>query len=79
MKRRDFINSSTLASVGLSTLFLSSCDTKVSVKTSDKTTVEDLSTFSLNEETISGLQEKMKAGTLSSESITQLYLNELNR
>ena len=79
MKRRDFINSSTLASVGLSTLFLSSCDTKVSVKTSDKTTVEDLSTFSLNEETISGLQEKMKAGTLSSESITQLYLKRIEQ
>jgi amidase len=77
MKRRDFINNTALATAGLSSFFLAACDSNVSVKTSAKTTDVDFSTFSLNEETITGLQEKMKAGTLTSESITQLYLKRI--
>lgn len=73
MKRRNFFKTSALAGATLAIAPLNSC-IQPSVKS---TAADDYSTFELNELTIGELQEKMKAGTLTSEQITRKYLDRI--
>jgi amidase len=78
MKRRDFITSSTIATAGLSSMLVTSCnpaDKPVKVEGVSAETIPD---FELNEESISSLQEKITAGKYSSEQITKLYLDRID-
>ena len=79
MKRRDFITTGTLATAGLSSLLLGSCN-EPGTKTEEQPlpaagTAPD---FELNEESVSSLQEKMASGKYSSEQITKLYLDRID-
>ncbi|MGN6292637.1 MAG: amidase [Chitinophagaceae bacterium] len=77
MKRRDFLTASAITTAGISSLLISckpgtSSDTKAKEKTNDQ-----LPAFELDETDISSLQEKMAAGTYTSEKITDLYLSRI--
>ncbi len=74
MKRRSFIYSGTLAGLTYSLFPLSSCTSSVAPSPDAGKSV---ATFELEEITISSLQEKMNAGTHSSKTITQMYLDRI--
>jgi amidase len=76
MKRRDFLTTSTLATAGITSLLAASCNSD-SPKTKDPASGEASADFALNEETISGLQEKMASGKYTSEHITKEYLDRI--
>jgi len=77
MKRRTFLTTTTLATVGITTLFIEGCN--VSKKdTGDKKNDDDSSTsFELDEETITSLREKLDSGMYSSEQLVELYLKRI--
>ncbi|HTD94588.1 MAG TPA: amidase [Chitinophagaceae bacterium] len=80
MKRRDFISSGTLATAGLASLLASCNNTPAPVPDAAKTAGNDQNKaddFSLNEADVTGLQQKMAAGTLSSVQLSQLYLDRI--
>ena len=67
MKRRSFLAATTLATVGIATLIVEGCvDTKKDA--GDKQTGADTS-FELDEETISSLNDKLVTGKYSSEQL----------
>jgi len=77
MKRRDFLTGTTLATVGIATLFIAGCnDTK---KNNEEENIDNETTvdFELDEETITSLQEKLTSGKYTSEQLTELYLNRI--
>lgn len=77
MKRRDFLTGTTLATVGIATLFVEGCnDTK---KNSEEQTLDNeiKLEFELDEETISSLQEKLTSGKYTSEQLVELYLKRI--
>src|SRR5438552_4801789 len=76
MKRRDFITTGTLAAAGASSL-LTSCNPNSSKTIVPATTADVVPDFELNEENILSLQEKMTAGKLSAQQITNLYLQRI--
>jgi len=78
MKRRDFISSTTIATAGLSSVLAASCNTSDKPVKAEVISIETISDFELNEESISSLQEKMASGKYSSEQITKLYLDRIN-
>ena len=75
MKRRDFLRNSTLA--GATTLVAAACtsNTNETKTTTESAAADDV--FELNELTIDELQQKMAAGTYSSEQLTNLYLQRI--
>lgn len=77
MKRRNFIASTALVAVGVTSLLASSCTTKSTEKKSETNNDEIDDDFELNEITISKLQENMESGKYSSEQITKLYLDRI--
>jgi amidase len=78
MKRRSFLTTATLASAGLSTFLLTSCNlgTKKNEGIIEGVGESD-SGFELNEETISSLREKLSSGTYSSEQLVRMYLDRI--
>lgn len=77
MKRRDFLTGTTLATVGLTTLFIEGCN-------NTKNNIGDVALFSdttlafeLDEETIGSLQEKLTSGKYSSQQLVELYLKRI--
>jgi amidase len=78
MKRRDFLTTGTIATVGLTTL-LPACQNEAP-KTNGTTAAADdaVAGFELNEESISSLQEKMASGKYSSEQLTKIYLDRID-
>lgn len=77
MKRRDFLTTGTLATVGLSSVLAVSCNSD-SPKTPGPTLTGDtVPDFELNEESVTSLQEKMSSGKYTSEQITKLYLDRI--
>jgi amidase len=77
MKRRDFLTGTTLATVGITTLFIESCNNTKN-NTTDQALVSDtLSEFELDEETISSLQEKLTSGKYNSQQLVELYLSRI--
>jgi amidase len=77
MKRRSFLTTATLASVGLTTLMITSCTTS-SKKDENAASVEDSNAaFELDEETIDSLRKKLVSGKYTSEQLVQLYLKRI--
>ncbi len=78
MKRRTFLTTTTLATVGIATLLVEGChDSKNSI--GDIRVDEDSNgTFDLDEATISSLIKKLDSGTYSSEQLVKLYLKRIN-
>jgi amidase len=75
MKRRNFFKTAALGGGTLALAPLSSC-----VQPTSQTNVpEKYIDFDLNELTIAQLQEKMSSGKLTSEEITQKYLDRIDR
>ncbi len=77
MNRRKFLQNSSVAGFSLATLSMAGCQ-----ETEGNTgkTIPDVSAnddFPLQELTIDDLQQKMKSGELSSQQITQLYLDRI--
>jgi amidase len=77
MKRRDFLTGTTLATVGIATLFIEGCN-----NTKNNNEVQTLDNeikleFELEEETISSLQEKLTSGKYSSQQLVELYLKQI--
>jgi amidase len=77
MKRRSFLTATTLASLGLATLFVGSCaDAKQkNAGINDETDPSD--DFELDEQTISDLGQKLSAGKYTSEELVNLYLKRI--
>jgi amidase len=75
MKRRDFLRNSTLA--GATTFVAAACTTNTDEKKTTAATEAAGDVFELNELTIDELQQKMAAGTYSSEQLTNLYLQRI--
>ena len=78
MKRRDFITSSTIATAGLSSVLVASCNSTNKPVKEETTSIDAVPDFELNEESITSLQEKISAGKYSSEQITKLYLDRID-
>src|SRR5258705_2982935 len=78
MKRRDFIATSTIATAGLGSVLAVSCNSTDKPLKVEGVSAETIPAFELNEESITSLQEKMAAGTHSSEQITKLYLDRID-
>lgn len=77
MQRRDFLKTSSVA--GLTTLALAACNT---VSTDKKSSTDDAAftdDFELNEVTIDTLQQKMQSKEYTSRSITQKYLDRIDK
>jgi amidase len=75
MKRRDFISTSSIAAVGITSILNISC--KNDAKDLNHKMTEEKDDFELNELTVDQLQEKMKTGVYTSEQITNLYLKRI--
>jgi len=78
MKRRDFITSSTIATAGLSSVLVASCNSTNKPVKEETTSIDAVPDFELNEESITSLQEKISAGKYNSEQITKLYLDRID-
>ena len=75
MKRRDFLRNSTLA--GATTFVAAACNTNTDEKKSTAESQAADDAFELNELTIDELQQKMAAGTYTSEQLTNSYLQRI--
>ncbi|MEO6232760.1 MAG: amidase [Ferruginibacter sp.] len=77
MKRRDFLTTGTIASAGIASLLAASCNPKPSDTVAKEIPDDKTPGFELDEESISSLQEKMKAGKYDAVRLTQLYLDRI--
>jgi len=77
MKRRDFLTGTTLATVGIATLFIEGCNNTKNNNEEQTLDNEIKLEFELDEETISSLQEKLTSGKYSSEKLVELYLKRI--
>ena len=75
MKRRDFFTRTTLATLGISTLFIEGCD-NIKINNGEESLDSKLE-FELDEETITSLQEKLSTGKYTSEQLVELYLKRI--
>lgn len=75
MKRRTFFKTTALAGGTLAVAPLNSCVQNPAKQAAP----EDFTSFELNEISISQLQEKMQSGALTSEQITQKYLDRIEQ
>jgi amidase len=77
MKRRDFFTRTTLATLGISTLFIEGCD-NIKKNNGEESSDANLKyEFELDEETITSLQEKLSTGKYTSEQLVELYLQRI--
>ncbi|TRX16551.1 amidase [Flavobacterium franklandianum] len=77
MKRRNFLTGTTLATVGLATLFIEGCN-NTNKNIGDKSLDSETAVvFELDEETISSLQEKLVSGQYNSQQLVELYLKRI--
>ena len=76
MHRRNFAKMSSLAGLSLALLPIFSCK---NLNQQTTKTMDEKDAFPLNEITIDTLQEKMKSGEWTSEKITQLYLDQIEK
>ncbi|HZX57828.1 MAG TPA: amidase family protein, partial [Mucilaginibacter sp.] len=77
MQRRDFLKTSSVA--GLTTLALAACNTVSIDKKSSADDAAFTDDFELNEVTIDTLQQKMQSKEYTSRSITQKYLDRIDK
>lgn len=76
MHRRNFVKNTSLAGLSFALLPIISCQSNNNNKTND---IKKNEPFPLKEITIDQLQRDMQNGTFTSESITQMYLDEIGR
>ncbi len=77
MKRRSFLTATTLASLGIATIFVGSC-ADVQPKNAGANDGTDPSyDFELDEKTISDLGQKLTSGKYTSEELVNLYLKRI--
>lgn len=77
MKRRDFLTGTTLATVGIATLFIEGCN-NTNKNNEEQTLDKEIKLeFELDEETISSLQEKLTSGSYTSEQLVEIYLKQI--
>jgi amidase len=77
MKRRDFLTGTTLATVGLTTLFIEGCNNTNKNIEGDTLSSNDRLSFELDEETVSSLKEKLVSGKYTSQQLVELYLKRI--
>jgi amidase len=77
MHRRNFVKTTSLAGLSFALLPIISCQNNSSKTNSNDTQMNN--SFPLKEMTVDQLQSKMADGSFTSESITQMYLDEINR
>ena len=77
MNRKEFLANTSLAAVGLTSLWTTACNNPTSQTKSAEATPVKTDNFELNEATITDLQEKMASGKFSSEQITTMYLQRI--
>ena len=77
MKRRTFLTTTTLASVGLTTLLFEGCNNSKKDIEDKKVAIDAAEAFVLDEETISSLGKKLDSGKYSSEQLVELYLKRI--
>jgi amidase len=77
MKRRDFLTGTTLATVGIATLFIEGCNNTKNNNETQTLENEIKLEFELDEETISSLQEKLTSGKYTSQQLVELYLKQI--
>jgi len=76
MKRRAFLTTTTLSTIGLTTILVNGCSSPSKKDNEDENSIDkDAEAFELDEETISSLREKLSSGKYSSEQLVQLYLD----
>ena len=77
MKRRTFLTTTTLATVGLTTLLVEGCNNSKKDIGDKKVAIDAAEAFVLDEETIGSLGEKLDSGMYSSEQLVELYLRRI--
>jgi amidase len=77
MNRKEFLANTSLAAVGLTSLWTTACNNPSSEIQSTVATPLGTDNFELNEATITDLQEKMASGKYTSEQITIMYLQRI--
>ena len=77
MKRRDFLTGTTLATVGLTALFIEGCNNTNKNIENEALDSEGTFVFELDEETINSLQEKLASGKYTSEQLVALFLKRI--
>ena len=77
MKRRTFLTTTTLASVGLTTFLVEGCNNSKKDIEDKKVAIDAAEAFVLDEETISSLGKKLDSGMYSSEQLVELYLKRI--
>lgn len=78
MQRRNFLKTSSLAGLTLTSLAATSCNLVSSKKDKDNAGKEKTDDFALNEVTIDLLQQKMKSKEYTSHAITEMYLKRID-
>lgn len=79
MNRRNFLRNSSLTGLSITAISLGACQDSPKIPATTKAEEVPGDDFELNELTIDDLQEKMKKGTYSSQSITQAYLDRIKK
>lgn len=79
MNRRNFLRNSSLTGLSITALTFAACNETPKEKFTTVSDKPETDSFELNEATIDALQEKMKTGALTSQSITQAYLDRINK
>jgi amidase len=77
MKRRSFLTTATLGTVGLTTLFVKGCKDVNENCLNEKVDVYANLAFDLDEETISSLKEKLDSGKYTSLQLVEMYLKRI--
>lgn len=77
MKRRTFLTTTTLATVGLTTLLVEGCNNSKKDIGDKKVDINATEAFELDEETISSLRKKLDYGKYSSQQLVELYLKQI--
>ncbi|MDE3252746.1 MAG: amidase [Bacteroidota bacterium] len=76
MNRRHFLKTGSLAGITVSALGVTACHTNPG-SNPDKSNQTTASDFALQEATIDALQQKMKEGTATARSLTEMYLKRI--
>lgn len=77
MKRRAFLTTTTLATVGITTIFVEGCNNNKKNIAEESLDSKATIDFELDEETISSLQGKLASGKYTSEQLVELYLKRI--
>jgi amidase len=77
MKRRSFLTATTLASLGVATIFVGSCADSRQKNAGPDDGTDPWDDFELDEQTISDLGQKLSLGKYTSEELVNLYLKRI--